>query len=163
MRNLTGYEPKTAGRGDPSGNRGSGSQPLMQASAAAEAALVPLPQDTLAEDLNNISLTSLQSFLEDDEPMVAAPLRQDTLVSQSQSPTSTMPFVVIAQSSVAGGNSFASSDSHLVPRDLAVQALEYQRSTFEDKAKNMKLMLKTFAKLKLPIQLHLLKLLPCRT
>ena len=134
MRNFTGYEPKTAG--DLSGNRGSGSQPLMQASAAAGAALVPLPQDTLEEDLNNISLTSLQSFLEDDEPMVAAPLSQNTLVSQSQSPTSAMPFVVVAQSSVAGGDSIAnSSEPHLVPRDLAVQALEYQRSTFEDKAK----------------------------
>ena len=151
MRNFTGYEPNAAG--DPSGSRGSGSQPLMdmnvQAPAAASAALVPLPQDTIEEDLNNISMTSLQDFLEDDGPLVAAPLSQSTLVLQDQSPTSTMPFVIVPQQSVpAGGDSFASnafqqpksaakapSIQHLVPRDLAVQALEQQRSTFEGKAK----------------------------
>ena len=102
MRNLTGYEPKTAG-GRPSGTRGSG-QPLMQASAAADAALVPLPHDSLAEDLDNLShLTSLQSFLDEDEPMLAASPGENTLVS-----TSTMPSVVVAQS-VAGGDSIASS------------------------------------------------------
>ena len=106
----------------------------MPASAAADAALVPLPQDSLVEDLNNLShLTSLQSFLDEDEPMVAASPGEDTLVS-----TSTMPFVVVPQS-VAGGNSIASSsESHLVPRDLAVQALEYQRSLFANVANEYK-------------------------
>ena len=132
MSNFTGYEPNTAG---PSGAQGRGLQPTSQASAAADAAMVPLPLDTLAEDLNNISLTSLKDFLDGDGARVAASPLQDTLVSQNQSQTSTMPFVVIAntQSTVAGGNSHASSDTPLVPRALAKRALDYQTKTFEAK------------------------------
>jgi len=134
MLNFTGYEPKTAG---PSG-QGSGLQPTSSASAAADAAMVPLPQDTLAEDLNNINMTSLEDFLDVsqmDEAMVAAPPRQDTLVSQNLTQISTMPFVVLteSQSPVAGGNSHASSDTPLVPRALAKRALDYQTKTFEAK------------------------------
>ena len=103
MTTFTGYEPNGAGRFQPIGD-GSGLQP--RTSASADAALVPLPLDNLSEQMNDISLGSLNDFIgeaNEEEAMVAA----SSLPSQS----STMPFVIVSgnTSTVAGGNSHASN------------------------------------------------------
>ena len=126
MTDFTGYEPKTGRwKATSSGTRG-GALAQGSASAAAEAALVPLPSDSLSRDLSNLLSVTIddEGFLEsDDAPMVAAAPWNETLVS-----TSTAPFIIVTQS-VAGGNSFASSsyDVPVVPKITAICALQQQR------------------------------------
>jgi hypothetical protein len=128
MHNLTVYEPKTSGKGISSGSRG-GALAQGSASAAADAALVPLPSDSLSRDLSNMLSVTMddEGFLEaDDAPIVAAAPWNETLVSAS-----TAPFIIVPQS-VAGGNSFASSsyDVPVVPKETAIRALQQQRDEF---------------------------------
>ena len=136
MHKFTGYEPKNSGKGISSVTRG-GALAQGSASAAADAALVPLPSDSLSRDLSNLLNVTMdeEGFLEsDDASMVAAAPRNETLVS-----TSTSPFIIVSRS-VAGGNSLASSsyDGPVVPKETAIRALQQQHDSltnrFEDAA-----------------------------
>ena len=154
MNTFTGYEPNGVGRFQPIGE-GSGlpTSMLPQQSASADAALVALPHDDLSEQMNDISLGSLQDFIgeaKEEEAMVAAA----SLPSQS----STTPFIIVPSnpSNVAGGNSSQFVDralnqfqgsqhmdrasSHLpgawyVDQELVKQALNQQNRDFEDTAR----------------------------
>ena len=140
MHNFTGYEPNIPGRIS-SGSRGGAFAPIA-ASAAADAAMVPVSSDSLSRDLSGMLSVTMdeEGFLElENDPSTASapplpPPRMapwdETLVS-----TSTTPFMIVPPS-VAGGNSFASSsyDVPVVPKETAIRALQQQREQFGDVA-----------------------------
>ena len=122
MPTFTGYEPKNPGKGLSSGPRGGALAPTA-ASAAADAAMLPVSSDSLSRELSGLLSVTIdeEGFLEPENDLstAAPPPRvapwDETLVS-----TSTTPIIFVPQSG-AGGNSLASPSYNVpvVPKETA--------------------------------------------